>query len=76
MTQWQEAFHHGIAPELGRDRLLVLRDALRSNAPELIQGVTAAANVADIYHQARSKPCVGACAVAYPLWQVGKLQLV
>lgn len=66
MEDWKFAWHEGVAPELTRGELVALRDALRDDRPELVQGQTVRP---PLFPSTADFPCEGACLIAYAGWR-------
>lgn len=66
LPDWQRVLRAGIWPQLTDEMLSVLRTALETDDERLIQGATVTPLVPT--SPIVSKPCTGACLMAYPLW--------
>ncbi len=59
---WQQVWREGIAPQLDRDQLLALAEALRTNDERLLQGST---TQPPPLRAVQDWPCEGGCVIAF-----------
>ena len=70
---WREVWREGVAPQLSKLGLEALLEAIRTDDPELIQGLTT--NPAPM-RETQDEVCRGGCLISYPLWKGDELTLV
>jgi hypothetical protein len=63
LAEWQRVFRVGVLPQLTRDNLVALRDALQSNDPRLMQGDT---TYPPPFPHVLGWPCDRCCLLAFP----------
>jgi len=73
MQPWQKAWRDGLAPELSTAALIALQQALRTDDPRLLQGVT---TLPPPLQCIRDWAVEGACALGFCGWQGDGLRTV
>jgi hypothetical protein len=74
MESWRKVWREGAAPQLSTKGLLALRDALLTDDPRLIQGVSTMPPPPECGVQ--DLPCEAACLIGYAGWQGDGLNTV
>jgi hypothetical protein len=70
---WKIVWREGIVPLVGRDELVALRDALRSDDPKLVQGCTVSPPP---LQSVQDWHCEAACGSGFMGWRGGELDTV
>jgi hypothetical protein len=73
MEAWQKVWREGLAPELSLKALATLRQALQTDDPRLLQGVTMSPPPLECV---QAWPVEGCCALGYCGWQGEGLRTV
>lgn len=73
MEAWRKVWRDGIAPGLSTAALAALRDGLRADDPNLIQGATM---IPPPLMCVRDRPIEAGCVIVFGSWKAGEVRVV